>query len=195
MLATWNGGKPGPEFNNAAQVINHTFFWESMSPSGGGEQHRALLPPPTCGCTCPSCGCLTAGWLSPAPTAGKPGGKVAEAIEKDLGGYDKFVEAFKAAGGLAGAGWWRWWAAWLGVWADGVPGHRALRLHATLPPRLPRSPCLSPSPAPRAGATQFGSGWAWLSVGKEGKLEVSKTANAENPWVHGATPILTLDVW
>jgi superoxide dismutase len=46
-----------------------------------------------------------------------------------------------------------------------------------------------------AGATQFGSGWAWLSVGKEGKLEVTKTPNAENPWVHGSTPILTLDVW
>jgi Fe-Mn family superoxide dismutase len=37
MLKTWNGGKPGPEFNNAAQVVNHTFFWESMSPNGGGE--------------------------------------------------------------------------------------------------------------------------------------------------------------
>ena len=48
---------------------------------------------------------------------------------------------------------------------------------------------------PCAGATQFGSGWAWLSVGKEGNLEVSKTPNAENPWVHGATPILTCDVW
>ena len=48
---------------------------------------------------------------------------------------------------------------------------------------------------PPAGATQFGSGWAWLSVNKEGKLEVTKTPNAENPWVHGATPILTMDVW
>jgi Fe-Mn family superoxide dismutase len=37
MLKTWNGGSPGPEFNNAAQVVNHTFFWESMSPNGGGE--------------------------------------------------------------------------------------------------------------------------------------------------------------
>jgi Fe-Mn family superoxide dismutase len=47
-----------------------------------------------------------------------------------------------------------------------------------------------------AGATQFGSGWAWLSVaGPGGKLEVSKTPNAENPWVHGKTPILTMDVW
>jgi Fe-Mn family superoxide dismutase len=67
---------------------------------------------------------------------------VAAAIESDLGGYDKFVADFKAA-----------------------------------------------------GATQFGSGWAWLSVNSAGKLEISKTPNAENPWVHGATPILTMDVW
>jgi superoxide dismutase, Fe-Mn family len=45
-----------------------------------------------------------------------------------------------------------------------------------------------------AGKTQFGSGWAWLAV-KDGKLQVMKTANAENPLVHGATPILTVDVW
>ena len=40
-----------------------------------------------------------------------------------------------------------------------------------------------------AGAGQFGSGWCWLSV-KNGKLEISKTPNGENPLVHGATPIL-----
>jgi Fe-Mn family superoxide dismutase len=45
-----------------------------------------------------------------------------------------------------------------------------------------------------AGATQFGSGWAWVSV-KNGKLEISKTANGENPLVHGANPILGVDVW
>ena len=45
-----------------------------------------------------------------------------------------------------------------------------------------------------AGAGQFGSGWAWLSV-KDGKLEISKTPNGENPLVHGATPILGVDVW
>src|ERR1700743_5487 len=45
-----------------------------------------------------------------------------------------------------------------------------------------------------AGATQFGSGWAWVSV-KNGKLEISKTPNGENPLVHGATPILGVDVW
>ncbi|MDO9417243.1 superoxide dismutase [Pararhizobium sp.] len=45
-----------------------------------------------------------------------------------------------------------------------------------------------------AGAGQFGSGWAWLSV-KNGKLEISKTPNGENPLVHGASPILGVDVW
>jgi len=45
-----------------------------------------------------------------------------------------------------------------------------------------------------AGVTQFGSGWAWLAV-KDGKLEVTKTANGENPLMHGANPILGVDVW
>ena len=45
-----------------------------------------------------------------------------------------------------------------------------------------------------AGKTQFGSGWAWLAV-KGGKLEIMKTPNGENPLVHGASPILGVDVW
>ena len=45
-----------------------------------------------------------------------------------------------------------------------------------------------------AGVGQFGSGWAWLEV-KGGKLAVSKTPNGESPLVHGATPILGVDVW
>ena len=45
-----------------------------------------------------------------------------------------------------------------------------------------------------AGTTQFGSGWAWLSV-KDGKLEISKTPNGESPLVTGASPILGVDVW
>lgn len=44
------------------------------------------------------------------------------------------------------------------------------------------------------GTTQFGSGWAWLTV-KDGKLEVTKTPNGENPLVHGGSPILGVDVW
>lgn len=62
-------------FNNAAQVWNHTFFWHSMKPGGGG-----------------------------APT-----GKIADKINSDLGGLDKFKEAFKqAATTQFGSGW-----AWL----------------------------------------------------------------------------------
>ncbi len=45
-----------------------------------------------------------------------------------------------------------------------------------------------------AGVTQFGSGWAWLAV-KDGKLDVTKTANGENPLMHGSKPILGVDVW
>lgn len=32
IQAAWNGGKPTPMFNNAGQIYNHDFFWESMSP-------------------------------------------------------------------------------------------------------------------------------------------------------------------
>ncbi len=94
-------------FNNAAQVWNHTFFWNSLKPGGGG-----------------------------APT-----GDLAARIDKDFGSFDKFKEEFS-----------------------------------------------------NAAATQFGSGWAWL-VEDNGTLKVTKTANAENPLVHGQKPLLTLDVW
>src|SRR6201998_1748178 len=50
-------------FNNAAQVWNHTFFWNCMKPQGGGN----------------------------------PTGQVAQAIDRDCGGLDKFKEQFKAA--------------------------------------------------------------------------------------------------
>jgi Fe-Mn family superoxide dismutase len=45
-----------------------------------------------------------------------------------------------------------------------------------------------------AAATRFGSGWAWLSV-DNGKLVVESTANQDNPWMEGRTPVLGLDVW
>lgn len=64
-------------FNNAAQIWNHTFYWRSMSPDGGG----------------------------------RPTGAIAQKIDRDLGGYDKFAEAFKAAATTQfGSGW-----AWLVV--------------------------------------------------------------------------------
>ena len=45
-----------------------------------------------------------------------------------------------------------------------------------------------------AGATQFGSGWAWLVL-DGGTLKVTKTANADLPLAHGQTALLTMDVW
>lgn len=52
----------------------------------------------------------------------------------------------------------------------------------------------------RAGATRFGSGWAWLSVRDNGDLFVSSTPNQDNPLMTGlveqtGVPILGLDVW
>ncbi|ABS61810.1 Superoxide dismutase [Parvibaculum lavamentivorans DS-1] len=58
-------------FNNAAQVWNHDFYWNSMSPKGGG----------------------------------RPKGALAERIDADLGGYEKFAETFKkTAMGQFGSG-------------------------------------------------------------------------------------------
>lgn len=94
-------------FNNSAQVWNHTFYWHSMKPNGGG----------------------------------KPSGEVLKQIESDFGSYENFVTEFK-----------------------------------------------------NAGATQFGSGWAWLVL-DSGKLKVVKTGNAETPLTTSAKPLMTMDVW
>lgn len=97
----------GGIFNNAAQVWNHTFYWNSMSPNGGG----------------------------------KPSGVVLSQIEADFGSYENFVTEFK-----------------------------------------------------NAGATQFGSGWAWLVL-ENGKLKITKTPNAATPLTDNVKPLLTMDVW
>ena len=94
-------------FNNAAQAWNHTFYWNSIKPNGGGT----------------------------------PAGELAEKIKADFGSFETFVEEFK-----------------------------------------------------KAGASQFGSGWAWLVLDK-GTLKVTKTGNADNPLTAGQTPLLTMDVW
>lgn len=53
----------------------------------------------------------------------------------------------------------------------------------------------------KAAQTRFGSGWAWLTVGQDGKLLVESSANQDSPLMgefaglSGGTPILTLDVW
>ncbi len=71
----------GGLFNNAAQVWNHTFYWNSMSPGGGG----------------------------------KPTGKLAAAIDRSFGSFDKFRAEFSAkAAGLFGSGW-----TWLAKKEDG----------------------------------------------------------------------------
>ena len=52
----------------------------------------------------------------------------------------------------------------------------------------------------KAGMTRFGSGWAWLALGSDGKLAVCSTPNQDNPLMEGIAdctgkPILGLDVW
>jgi Fe-Mn family superoxide dismutase len=101
-----DAGKAGV-FNNAAQVWNHSFYWQCMKPGGGGQ----------------------------------PSGALADKINADFGSYEAFVEQFKAA-----------------------------------------------------GATQFGSGWAWLVL-DNGTLKVTKTGNADLPLAHGQKALLTMDVW
>lgn len=82
-------------------------------------------------------------WKMMSPNGGgKPEGKLAEKIDSDLGGLDKFKEDFAAA-----------------------------------------------------AANRFGSGWAWLVVNEDGKLEVMSTANQDNPISEGKKPILGIDVW
>jgi Fe-Mn family superoxide dismutase len=82
-------------------------------------------------------------WQNLSPNGGGIPGKLAAKIDSDLGGVDKFKEAFKAA-----------------------------------------------------ATTQFGSGWAWLILGKDGKLAVTKTPNGSNPLATGeGRVLLSLDVW
>jgi Fe-Mn family superoxide dismutase len=45
-----------------------------------------------------------------------------------------------------------------------------------------------------AGATRFGSGWAWL-VKSAGKIEILSTANQDSPVMEGKFPVMGLDVW
>ena len=47
----------------------------------------------------------------------------------------------------------------------------------------------------KAATGRFGSGWAWLVVGKGGELVVTSTPNQDNPISEGLSPILGLDVW
>ena len=46
-----------------------------------------------------------------------------------------------------------------------------------------------------AGMTRFGSGWSWLVLDKEGKLQVLSTANQDSPLSNGLRPVMGVDVW
>lgn len=85
-------------------------------------------------------------WENMTPQKNDIPAELKAAIEKDLGSFDKFKEAFS-----------------------------------------------------KAAMTRFGSGWAWLSVDKNGKLFVSSTPNQDNPLMdvveERGTPVLALDVW
>ncbi|MBK8193927.1 MAG: superoxide dismutase [Lewinellaceae bacterium] len=99
--------------NNAGGHWNHTFFWETLSPGGGGA----------------------------------PSGQLASAIDAQFGSYDKFKEQFSTA-----------------------------------------------------AKSVFGSGWAWLCVGKDKGLFITTTPNQDNPLMlsvvkQNGTPIIGIDVW
>jgi superoxide dismutase, Fe-Mn family len=47
----------------------------------------------------------------------------------------------------------------------------------------------------KTAATRFGSGWGWLSVDENGELQLTSTANQDNPVMEGMTPIMGIDVW
>jgi Fe-Mn family superoxide dismutase len=98
--------------NNGGGHFNHTLYWSTMSPNGGGA----------------------------------PSGELAKAIDAAFGSFDEFKKKFA-----------------------------------------------------EAGMTRFGSGWSWLSVAADGKLQVSSTPNQDNPLMDIAevkgTPILGMDVW
>jgi Fe-Mn family superoxide dismutase len=94
-------------FNNAAQTWNHTFYWRSLQPKGGGG----------------------------------PPAELKQRIEASFGTLDACKKELATA-----------------------------------------------------GATEFGSGWAWL-VQEAGKLKVVKTDNADTPLTKGLKPLLAIDVW
>jgi Fe-Mn family superoxide dismutase len=94
--------------NHGGGHLNHSLFWPSMTPNGGGD----------------------------------PKGPIAEAINKEFGGFQQLVEKFNAE-----------------------------------------------------GAARFGSGWVWLVLTKEGKLDVMSTQNQDSPVSCNRVPLLGNDVW
>lgn len=95
-------------FNNAAQIYNHTFYWNCLAPNVGKE----------------------------------PTGKIAEMINQTFGSFADFKVKFS-----------------------------------------------------QTAVGTFGSGWAWLVIDKDGKIEIVSKSNAGNPMTDGKKPLLTCDVW
>ena len=95
-------------FNNAAQVYNHTFFWNCLT-----NEKNSLLS-----------------------------GKILELINRDFNSFEEFKNKFSTA-----------------------------------------------------SISLFGSGWVWLVLNKENKLEIKQYQNANNPLCDGLIPLLTIDVW
>ncbi|MCC7478718.1 superoxide dismutase [bacterium] len=94
--------------NNVGGHVNHSLFWQWLTPGGPGAPEAAL----------------------------------AEAINSSFGSFESFKEQFA-----------------------------------------------------KAGATRFGSGWAWLGFKPSGELAIWSTANQDSPYMDGSLPILGLDVW
>lgn len=94
--------------NNGGGHLNHTMFWQIMSPDGGGE----------------------------------PTGELAQEINQSFGSFNNFKQQFN-----------------------------------------------------QAGAGRFGSGWVWLVRNPQGALQITTTANQDNPIMDGAYPIMGNDVW
>ena len=143
VKATWNGGKPTPAFNNAAQVWNHSFFWHSMKETKSELVWRESVWERERQRESGKRG--DRGKLKTSKNKNKtasPSGALAAALDRDFGSLDAFKKEFSTA-----------------------------------------------------GATQFGSGWAWLVLEKAtGKLLVRKTGNAETPLTdESVVPILTMD--
>lgn len=97
----------GPIFNNAAQIWNHAFYWNSLTPNSAN-----------------------------------PAGEIGKAIDAQFGSYDQFKEEFTKA-------------------------------------------CLG----------LFGSGWVWLSVDSDNKLQIEALPNAHTPISGNNKPLITCDVW
>ena len=121
-------------------------------------------------------------------------------VEKDAAlqgkSLDQIVKATAAAGGpvFNNAGQhWNHIVFWdcMSPNGGGIPGKLEAKINADL-----GSVAAFKDAFKAAGISQFGSGWAWLVLGSDGKLKVTKTANGSNPLATGEGKVLLgCDVW